>query len=75
MNTDLLSSQEAAALLGTTKRTINRWADSGRLPYHSKHPGNGAYLFTRAAVHDLHDRDDVTRTDHEDVPFDPETAA
>ena len=51
---DLLTAAEAATELGTTVRTLNRWADEGKLPTAHKLPGvRGARLFTRSAVDDL----------------------
>ena len=48
---ELLSTAEAAALLGKSTATINRWADSGALPVAVKAPGlRGARFFTRASV-------------------------
>lgn len=48
---ELLSTAEAAALLGKSIATINRWADSGALPVAVKAPGiRGARFFARGAV-------------------------
>ena len=50
-DTELVSTAEAATLLGKSTATINRWADSGALPVAFKAPGTrGARFFTRDAV-------------------------
>lgn len=50
----LLSTAEAATLLGKSTATINRWADSGALPVAVKAPGvRGARFFARADVENL----------------------
>lgn len=50
-DTELVSTAEAATLLGKSTATINRWADSGALPVAFKAPGaRGARFFTRDAV-------------------------
>ena len=50
----LLSTAEAAALLGKSPATINRWADSGALPVAVKAPGiRGARFFTAAEIEKL----------------------
>ena len=47
----LLSTAEAAALLGKSPATINRWAEDGTLPVAFRAPGiRGARFFTRDAV-------------------------
>lgn len=51
-----LSTQEAAAALGVTRRTIHRWVDNGTLPVARKKPGDlGAYVFRAADVAALAD--------------------
>ena len=51
---ELLSTAEAAALLGKSIATINRWADSGALPVAVKAPGiRGARFFAAAEVEKL----------------------
>lgn len=48
--TELLSTAEAAELLGKNRSTITRWVKSGRLkPVHTVTPGN-IYLFDRAQL-------------------------
>lgn len=48
---DLLTTAEAAEVLGVTVATINRWAVSGRLPVAHKLPGRtGANLYRREDV-------------------------
>jgi hypothetical protein len=50
----LLSTAEAAALLGKSTATINRWADSTALPVAFKAPGvRGARFFAREDVENL----------------------
>lgn len=50
-DTELVSTAEAATLLGKSTATISRWADSGALPVAFKAPGTrGARFFTRDAV-------------------------
>lgn len=47
----LLTSPQAAALVGCSARTVQRAADAGELPTAHKLPGpNGAYLFRPADV-------------------------
>lgn len=51
---ELLTSPQAAALLGKSHRTIHRLAESGGIPVAQKLPGpNGAYLFKRSDVEAL----------------------
>ncbi len=51
---ELLTSPEAGQILGKSARTVQRLADSGRLPIAQKLPGpNGAYLFRRSDVEAL----------------------
>jgi predicted site-specific integrase-resolvase len=53
-DTELVSTAEAATLLGKSTATINRWADSGALPVAFKAPGvRGARFFARADVENL----------------------
>lgn len=48
---DLITTAQAADLLGVTVAWVNKLAASGRLPVAQKLPGRtGAYLFDRAAV-------------------------
>lgn len=50
---NLLTTKEAADLLGVSVATINRWADKGDLTVAAKAPGlRGARLFRRIAVED-----------------------
>ena len=50
-NTDVLTTQEAARLLQTTARTVQRMASAGDLHPVFKAPGpTGAYLFDRADI-------------------------
>jgi DNA-binding transcriptional MerR regulator len=37
---------EVARMLGVTKRTLNRWIASGRIPAPERHPENGYHLWT-----------------------------
>lgn len=47
----LLTSQEAADILGVSVQTISKWVISGKLTPAKKLPGlRGAYLFTPAAL-------------------------
>lgn len=49
--TDLVTSPQAAQILGVSARTVQRLADAGTLPVAQKLPGpNGAYLYKRADV-------------------------
>lgn len=49
-----MTTTEAAAVLGKSPRTIQRMAETGRLPYFKKLPGpNGSYLFEPDAVQQL----------------------
>lgn len=45
MPADLLTAQQAADLLGVSKRTIHRWANCAMLPVAYTLPGSGAMLF------------------------------
>ncbi len=48
---ELMTSPQAAALLGVSVRTVQRLAESGELRHAQKLPGpNGAYLFRPADV-------------------------
>lgn len=48
---DLLSTVEAAAIIGVERSTLSRWIDSGRIAPALKLPGiNGAHLFARSEV-------------------------
>ena len=48
---DLLSTSEAADLLGMSVRKVQRLAQAGKLPYVRQLPGpTGAYLFDRAVL-------------------------
>jgi hypothetical protein len=49
--TKLLTSTQAAQVLGKSPRTIQRMADAGELQIATKLPGpNGAYLFEEAEI-------------------------
>lgn len=49
--TDLLTAGQAAAAVGVNRRTITKWAETGRLPVALKLPGDtGTTLFKRADV-------------------------
>lgn len=51
---DLISSIEAAELLGVGRSTLTRWVQSGRLSEAMKLPGEtGARLFRRADVESM----------------------
>jgi len=51
MQDDLVTSSEAAAIIGRTSRTITRMALAGSLPVAHRLPGpNGALLFRRSDV-------------------------
>ena len=51
---DLLTADQAATAAGVNRRTITKWADTGRLPVAMKLPGNtGARLFRRSDVEAL----------------------
>lgn len=53
-DTELVSTAEAATLLGKSTATINRWAEDGALPVAFKAPGvRGARFFARADVENL----------------------
>lgn len=48
---DLLSTAEAAAIVGVSVRTLNRMADDGRVVAAAKAPGlRGGYLYDPAEV-------------------------
>lgn len=52
--TNLLTTAEVAALLGTSVATVNRWAAAGKLPVAHSLPGiRGARLFDRSDVEAL----------------------
>jgi len=49
-----MSTAEAAASLGRSVATINRWADAGALPVVVKGPGvRGARFFARAVIESM----------------------
>lgn len=51
---DLLTSPQAAAILGISARTVQRKADAGEIRVAQKLPGpNGAYLYRRADIEAL----------------------
>lgn len=51
VTTDLLTASQAATAVGVNRRTIMRWAESGRLPVALKLPGDtGTTLFASADV-------------------------
>lgn len=51
VDTDLLTAAQAAVRAGVNRRTITRWADTGRLPVALQLPGDtGANLFRPADV-------------------------
>ncbi len=51
MAADVMTVPEVAALLGMDRRTVQRRAAAGELPYfHKLAGGNGRYLFDRAVV-------------------------
>jgi excisionase family DNA binding protein len=53
-HTDLVTTAEAAEILGRPLATINRWASEGRLPRAAKLPGRtGANLYRRSDVEAL----------------------
>jgi excisionase family DNA binding protein len=59
----LLSTRQAAAVLGVTVRTIQRFADAGELAAAYRFDGRrGAYLFHEADVRDLAKRRERVRT-------------
>lgn len=48
---DLITAKRAAEIAGVNRRTITRWAESGRLRHAVKIDGDtGAYLFTEDDV-------------------------
>lgn len=54
MTDELISAQDAERLLKKDRRTIHRWAASGKLPVAHKLPGDtGAFLFRRSDVEAL----------------------
>lgn len=56
-NNDLISTAEAAAILGTTVSTVNRRAIAGQIPVAQQLPGmTGARLFRRSVVTRLAER-------------------
>lgn len=56
-NEDLVSTSEAAAILGVDTRTVHRMVQSGRLPSQAKLPGlRGPYVLARADVEKLRDQ-------------------
>lgn len=49
-----MTTAEAAVVLRKSARTVQRMAETGRLPYLKKLPGpNGSYLFEPGEVHRL----------------------
>lgn len=51
MQSDLVTTAEAAAILGCSVATVNRWAAEGRLTAAVQFPGvRGARLYVRADV-------------------------
>lgn len=55
-NPDLVTSPQAALILGVSLRTVHRYTDAGDLTPALQLPGpNGAYLFRRADVVALRD--------------------
>lgn len=50
---DLITSGEAAVILGCSAQTVNRWADDGKLPAIGRAGRYGFRLFDRAAVEKL----------------------
>ena len=59
----LLSTAEAAALLGKSPATINRWAEDGTLPVAFKAPGiRGARFFAAEDVERLRTASDAAAT-------------
>lgn len=55
--TELITADEAAAIVNRSRRTVQRWADAGTLPVARKLPGRtGLYLFHRGDVERLRDR-------------------
>ena len=60
---DLISSIEAAELLGKGRSTLTRWVQSGRLTEAMKLPGEtGTRLFHRSEVERLADELEAERT-------------
>ena len=56
-STDLLSTREAARILGVTSRTVQRFADTGTLVPEKRIDGlRGALVFDRSDVTDLAER-------------------
>ena len=50
-NTELLTTQQVAALRGVSVRTVVRWVEAGKLSAAVKIPGRtGAYLFSSDEV-------------------------
>lgn len=50
----LLTTTEVAGILRVSAKTVTRWADSGRLTFAQKLPGErGAYLFDPEVVNHL----------------------
>lgn len=53
---DLLSTVEAAEIIGVERSTLSRWIDAGRITPALKLPGiNGAHLFARSEVERVRD--------------------
>jgi excisionase family DNA binding protein len=51
MQSDLVSTTEAAEIIGTSASTVNRWASNGRLPVALQSPGpTGARFYKRTTV-------------------------
>jgi len=56
VTTDLLTAEQAAAAVGVNRRTITKWAETGRLAVAFKLPGaTGTTLFARADIDRLAD--------------------
>ena len=55
-NEDLVSTSEAAVILGVDTRTVHRMVYDGRLPTQAKMPGlRGPYVLARVDVEKLRD--------------------
>lgn len=54
-NDTIITTAQAAAIIGVTDRTITRWADSGDLPIVGRTVG-GARRFNRSEVEACRDR-------------------
>lgn len=49
-NPDAFTSARAAAILGTTKRTLHNWVRSGRIPKPDVNAANGYYRWTLSDI-------------------------